>query len=144
VEVKKVDSVYRALRITYGVVPIVAGLDKFTNLLTDWAKYLSPIARDVLPFSAQTFMMIVGVIEVIAGAIVLSRFTRLGAYVVGAWLLAISVNLLLAGYYDIAVRDVVMAVAAFSLARLDAARHVIEVEPTRVTTTTPAREPARV
>lgn len=134
---KRNDGVYWALRLTYGLVPIVAGLDKFTNLLTDWTKYLSPLARDVLPFSAGTFMMIVGVIEIIAGVIVLSRFTRIGAYVVGAWLVAIAINLLTAGFYDIAVRDAAMAVAAFSLASLERRRH------TEATPAVPARELAR-
>lgn len=126
-EPRKIDGVYWALRVTYGVVPIVAGLAKFTNLLTDWSKYLSPIAKGILPFSPGTFMMIVGVIEIIAGAIVLSRHTRLGAYIVGAWLVAIAFNLLTAGYYDIAVRDLAMAVAAFSLAKLAEVREISDV-----------------
>ena len=110
-------------RITYGVVPIVAGLDKFTNLLTDWTQYLSPLALRVLPVSATAFMYIVGVVEIAAGILVLSRLTRVGAYVVSAWLVAIALNLLLTGrYFDIAVRDLVMAVGAFSLARLTEAR----------------------
>jgi uncharacterized membrane protein YphA (DoxX/SURF4 family) len=129
------DGAYWALRITYGVVPIVAGLDKFTNLLADWSKYLSPVARDVLPFSATTFMWIVGVIEVLAGVLVLSRYTRVGASVVGAWLLGVAVNLVLAGHHDIAVRDVVMAVGAFSLAQLHATRRVTLVTPTTVVPT---------
>jgi uncharacterized membrane protein YphA (DoxX/SURF4 family) len=111
------------LRITYGVVPIVAGLDKFTNLLTDWSQYLSPLALRVLPFSATTFMYLVGIIEIAAGILVLSKLTRIGAYVVSAWLVAIALNLLLTGrYFDIAVRDLVMAIGAFTLARVTEAR----------------------
>jgi hypothetical protein len=139
VDPKTTDRVYGALRLTYGLVPIVAGLDKFTNLLCDWTKYLSPLARNVLPFSAGTFMMIVGVIEIIAGAIVLSRFTRIGAYVVGAWLVAIAINLLTAGFYDIAVRDAAMSVSAFCLASLARRRQGEAV----ATPATPARELAR-
>jgi uncharacterized membrane protein YphA (DoxX/SURF4 family) len=110
-------SVKAIMRYTYGLVPIIAGLDKFTNLLVDWKKYLSPAVADMLPFGAGTFMAVVGVIEIVAGVIVLWR-PRLGAYIVMAWLIAIAINLLISGYYDIAVRDLVMAVGAYSLARL--------------------------
>lgn len=114
------DTVYRALWLTYGIVPIVAGLDKFTNLLTDWAQYIAPFAADLLPFSAGTFMAIVGVIEIVAGVLVFVK-PRIGGLVVAAWLVLIALNLLLAGYFDIAVRDLVMAVGAWSMAQLAAA-----------------------
>jgi uncharacterized membrane protein YphA (DoxX/SURF4 family) len=111
------------LRLTYGLVPIVAGLDKFTNLLTDWTQYLSPLAQRVIPFSGQTFMYLVGIIEIAAGILVLTKYTRIGAYVVSAWLLAIVVNLLLSGhYFDIAVRDLVMSIGAFALAKMTEVR----------------------
>ena len=115
------DNVFRVLWLTYGVVPIVAGLDKFTNLLTDWSQYLAPVAADLLPFPATTFMVIVGVIEIAAGILVFLR-PRLGGLVVAAWLVAIALNLLLAGFFDIAVRDLVMAVGAWSMAQLAARR----------------------
>ncbi|MGE3176647.1 MAG: DoxX family membrane protein [Vicinamibacterales bacterium] len=115
-------TAYWTLRLTYGLVPIVAGLDKFTNLLTDWTQYLSPVMRDALPVSPHAFMMGVGVIEIAAGALVLSKLTRLGAYVVAAWLVAIALNLLTTGHYDVAVRDAVMAIGAFTLAKLEEAR----------------------
>lgn len=115
---KIVRESYWVLKLTYGIVPIVAGLDKFTNLLVDWSTYLSPAALAALPFSAQTFMMIVGIIEIAAGALVLSRFTTLGAWIVSAWLLGIALNLVIGGYFDIAVRDVVLAIGAFRLARV--------------------------
>ena len=119
----RLDTPWWTLRLTYGLVPIVAGLDKFTNLLVDWEQYLSPYALEVLPVSGSTFMYAVGVIEIIAGALVLSRFTRFGAYLVSAWLLGIAINLLTTGtYFDIAVRDVVMSIGAFSLAKLTEAR----------------------
>ncbi len=118
----KLDTSWWTLRLTYGLVPIVAGLDKFTNILVDWKQYLSPFAG-VLPVSASTFMMIVGVIEIIAGFLVLSRHTRIGAYVVSAWLVGIALNLVTTGqYFDVAVRDLVMAVGAFTLAKLSEAR----------------------
>ncbi len=109
------SSVYVPLRITFGLVPLLAGLDKFTNLLADWTAYLPPFAADLLPFSATTFMMIVGVIEIVAGLAVLTKFTRLGAFVVMAWLILLAAAVATAGYLDIAVRDLVMAVAAYTL-----------------------------
>lgn len=111
------------LKITFGLVPIVAGLDKFTNFLVDWGSYLNPMVTRFLPVSTSTFMMVVGVIEILAGALVLSRWTRLGAYVVSAWLVGIALNLITAGsHLDIAVRDLVMAVSAYQLAKLSEAR----------------------
>jgi len=99
-------------------VPIVAGLDKFTNILTNWSQYISEGFAGMLPFESATFMMIVGVIEIVAGVLVLTK-TRIGAYVVAAWLVAIALTLILSwSYVDVAVRDIVMAVAAFSLAKL--------------------------
>jgi len=115
-------QVQQLMRYTYGLVPIVAGLDKFTNLLTDWKNYIAPSVNNALPFSASTFMAIVGVIEIIAGIIVLIR-PRLGGFIVMAWLIAIALNLLISGhYYDVAVRDLVMAIGAFSLAKLSVAK----------------------
>lgn len=114
----KVHRVYTLLRFTFGLVPIVAGLDKFTNLLTDWEKYLNPSIAQMLPFSPHTFMMIVGVIEIIAGLIVLAR-PAIGAYIVMAWLVCIALTLIMGkSYLDVAVRDLVMAIGAFSLAQL--------------------------
>ena len=111
----KVTTVYTQLKFTYAIVPILAGIDKFTHLLTNWDKYLAPAVADVIPFEPHTFMLIVGVIEIIAGAIVLIR-PKLGAIIVALWLLSIVINLLISGeYFDIAVRDLVMAIGAYSL-----------------------------
>ena len=112
------NQVFNLLKYTFVIVPIAAGADKFTNLLTNWEQYLNPAIAGILPFSASTFMMIAGVIEIIAGVIVLKK-TEIGGYIVAAWLTAIALSLL-AGftYADVAVRDLVMAVAAFSMARL--------------------------
>ncbi|HZZ85089.1 MAG TPA: DoxX family protein [Anaeromyxobacteraceae bacterium] len=116
---KRLESGYWALRIAFGVVPIVAGLDKFTNLLTDWAGYLSPLAKQLLPVSPQTFMHLAGIIEVVVGLAVLTRFTRIAAYVACAWLVCIALNLVASGHFlDVAARDAVMAVGAFALGRL--------------------------
>lgn len=111
---------YWALRVAFGVVPIVAGLDKYTNLLTNWEQYLSPLLSGFVP--AAVFMRVVGVVEIAAGALVLSKHTRLGAYVVAAWLVGIALNLLSSGrFLDVAVRDLVMAAGAFTLAKLEEA-----------------------
>lgn len=112
-----------ALRIGLGVGPIVAGLDKYFNLLTNWGAYLSPIVTKIIPVSVPTFMHVIGVVEIFAGIIVLTRWTRIGSFIVALWLLGIAVNLLTTGmYFDIAVRDVEMAIAAFALAQLTAVR----------------------
>lgn len=112
---ERVEQVETILKWTYGLVPIVAGADKFAHMLTDWDKYLAPIVTDILPLSASTFMAIVGIIEIVAGILVLIR-PKIGSLVVGLWLIGIAINLLLLGqYYDVAVRDVVMAIGAFSL-----------------------------
>jgi hypothetical protein len=104
------------LRLIYGIVPIVAGVDKFSNILTDWTKYLNPTVGSLLPVSATSFMHVVGIIEVAAGLIVLSRFAAIGAYIVSAWLAAIALSLIASGnYLDVAVRDLVMSAGAYSL-----------------------------
>ncbi len=113
-----VRSVWMVLRFTFGIVPIVAGLDKFTDLLTNWDMYLHPGIASMLPFSVHLFMQIVGVIEVVAGIIVLAK-PAVGGYIVMAWLICIALTLLASGkYLDVAVRDLVMAIGALSMARL--------------------------
>ena len=109
------DKVKVVLKWTYGLVPIVAGADKFFHILTDWNKYLAPPVKDILPITPGAFMNIVGIIEIIAGVLVLIR-PKLGSLVVALWLVGIAINLLLTGqYFDIAVRDTVMAIGAWSL-----------------------------
>jgi uncharacterized membrane protein YphA (DoxX/SURF4 family) len=118
VELTRAQKVVTLLRWTFGLVPIVAGADKFFHVLTDWDKYLAPQIAHVLPFAAHTFMMIVGIIEIVAGILVLAK-PRIGSLIVGIWLIGIAINLLLTGqYYDVAVRDAVMAIGAFSLCML--------------------------
>ncbi len=118
-EPRHTDSSYWALRVAYGVVPIVAGLDKFTNLLTDWTQYLSPLATKVIPLAPSTFMHVVGVIEIAVGAAILLGFARIFGFVASAWLAAIALNLLTTGhYFDVAARDATMAVGAFALGKL--------------------------
>ncbi|MGB9466851.1 MAG: hypothetical protein WBR10_17220 [Candidatus Acidiferrum sp.] len=120
---KRLNASWWALRIGVGLGPIIAGVDKYFNKLTDWGMYLSPLATKVVPVSATTFMHAVGIIEVIAGLIVLSKWTKLGSYIVMLWLLGIAANLLTTGmFYDLAVRDVEIAVGAFALSQLTAVR----------------------
>jgi hypothetical protein len=107
---------YQILRIGFTAAPILFGLDKFLNLMVDWSQYLAPFVADIIP--ASTFMLIVGVVEIIAGLLVFFK-PRIGAYVVAAWLLAIIVNLLLIpGFFDIALRDFGLFLGALALARL--------------------------
>jgi uncharacterized membrane protein YphA (DoxX/SURF4 family) len=122
---KIVDSVWWTLRMSFGLVPFLAGLDKFFNLLTFWPKYVAPSIAHVLPMTPQSFMYVVGIIEIVAGlAVLLTPWTKTFAYVVAAWLAAIALNLIIGGVYDIAVRDLALAVGAISLARLTDVVHV--------------------
>jgi uncharacterized membrane protein YphA (DoxX/SURF4 family) len=113
-----IRQVQNVLRLTFGIVPIVAGLDKFTNLLANWPGYLGANITGMLPVTASAFMKIVGVIEIVAGIIVLLR-PLIGAYIVMVWLVCIALQLIIGGhYFDVAVRDLVMAIGAFTLAKL--------------------------
>jgi uncharacterized membrane protein YphA (DoxX/SURF4 family) len=134
----KLNQAFWVLRIGLGTAAFLAGLDKFFNILADWTMYLSPIVTNTLPISAGTFMRVAGVIEMIAGVAILAGFTRLGGYVVMAWLIGIAINLVTTGmFYDVAVRDVEMSLAAFTLARLSEVRQRSEASlpaPLRTTT----------
>ena len=116
----EINKLQTLLKIVFIIVPIVAGLDKFTNILVQWDTYLAPSTLEILPFSGETFMKIVGVIEIIAGIIVAIR-THIGAYIVAIWLLLIALTLIFTWHHpDVAVRDIAMAISAFVLARLSA------------------------
>ena len=106
------------LRTVFSVAPILFGLDKFTNLLTDWSEYLAPLINDIVPGTGQQAMYAVGVVEIAAGVIV-AVLPRYGSLLVAGWLAGIIVNLLLIpGYYDVALRDFGLLVAALALFRL--------------------------
>ena len=107
-----------ALRVAFGLMATLAGLDKFFNLLADWETYVAPVMAGLLPFSASTLMMIVGVVEMAVGITILAVRPALGAYVAAAWLTLVAVNLVMGGYLDIAVRDLVLALSALTFARL--------------------------
>lgn len=123
---KELESAWWMLRLGFGAAPALAGLDKIfrTNLLADWPAYISPLATAVLPISGETFMQVTGVVELAVGLMVLTMATRVGAYIASAWLVAIALNLVTTGhYFDVAVRDLLMAVAAYTLARLTEVRN---------------------
>ena len=112
------QEVQTVLKFTYGIIPIVAGADKFTNFLAEWGNYLNPSLQAIVPFSTDTLMMIVGIIEIIAGILVFVNPVK-GGYLVSVWLVLIAVSLLASGsYLDVAVRDLAMAIGAWSLAKL--------------------------
>ena len=115
-------TAFRILHLGFTVAPILFGLDKFTNLMTDWTAYLAPWIDDIVPGTAQQAMYAVGVVEVLAGVVVALR-PRLGAPVVALWLAGIIVNLLTLGdYWDVALRDFGLLVGALALWRLAASR----------------------
>jgi hypothetical protein len=119
-----VQQAFLLLRVGFTVAPVVFGLDKFLGLLADWTTYLWPRVDALLPGTANQLMLAVGVVEIAAGVLVAVR-PRIGGYVVAAWLGVIIVNLLALGdFYDIALRDVGLLLAALALARLAAAQSV--------------------
>lgn len=119
----RLHSVYWTFRIAFGLTAFLAGLDKFLNLLTNWEQYANPFVLKVLPLTATTLMRGAGVIEIVVGVAVLAGLTRLGGYVVAAWLTLIALSLVAGGqFFDVAVRDLVMATGAFALAKLSEVR----------------------
>jgi hypothetical protein len=117
-ENKSLTQIFNLLKFTFVIVPITAGIDKFTNLLAHWEQYINPSIAGILPFSTGAFMMIVGVIEITAGLIVLKK-PEIGGYIVAGWFIVIALTLLIGfTYVDVAVRDIVMAISVFSMARL--------------------------
>ena len=121
---------FRILHLGFVVAPILAGLDKFFDVLVDWDRYLAPVVTDVLPFSVHSIMVAVGVIEIAAGVLVAVR-PRIGGYVVAVWLWGIIVNLLVAGdFYDITLRDFGLSLGALALALLAEAYPTASALPT--------------
>ena len=124
----RLNLAWWTLRIGLGVGPFLAGLDKFFNLLTNWDMYLNPMIPQMLHVAPATFMHVVGIVEMAAGLLVFTRWTRYAAYIVSAWLVAISLSLLSqALFLDIAVRDLEVALGAFVLAKLTEIRETAEV-----------------
>jgi|SRR5689334_399888 len=118
----RLNGTVTTLRIAIGLMATLAGLDKFFNLLANWQGYIAPVALQALPISAGAFMNVVGVIEFVVGITILAIRPSLGAFVASAWLVLIAVNLVLGGHFDIAVRDLVLAVSAYALGQFELAR----------------------
>lgn len=115
----RLEAARVALRMGLGLAAFLAGLDKYIGLLADWPGYVAPVVAAMLPVSPEAFMRIVGVVEMGVGAAILTRWPREGGLVAMAWLVLIAGNLVLTGrFFDVAVRDVEMAVAAFAFVRL--------------------------
>jgi uncharacterized membrane protein YphA (DoxX/SURF4 family) len=113
-----VYQAYQILHVAFVVAPVIAGLDKFSHLLVNWDMYLAPVIARLSPIGGHGFMLLVGVIEILAGILVALK-PRIGAYVVCAWLLGIVINLLIIpGYFDIALRDFGLSLGALALGRL--------------------------
>jgi uncharacterized membrane protein YphA (DoxX/SURF4 family) len=126
----RINSIFWTLRIAFGLTAFLAGLDKFLNLLANWEQYASPLVLSIVPVSAGALMRVAGVIEMLAGIAVLAGVTRLGGYVIAAWLTLIALSLVTSGqYFDVAVRDVVMAAGAFTLARISEVRETPTMRP---------------
>ncbi len=119
---ERVNRIWWALRIGLGSTAFLAGADKFTDLLADWDEYLAPQVAERLPVSRKQFMYGVGVIEMLVGLGILTKQTKLSSYVAAAWLTGIAGNLILNGNYDIAVRDLNMALGAAALGQLTSIR----------------------
>ena len=123
-----------SLRLAFFLGPLVAGLDKFFNLLTHWDRYLSPMAQRALGSHSHQFIMAAGAVEVIVALMVITSWTKPGAYLASLWLLLIAINLVMCGqYFDIALRDIGLCLSAFGLARMTSAMesqaiHVVPIE----------------
>ena len=116
---ERLDSARLALKYGLGLAAFLAGLDKFFDLLANWEGYVSPLVRAALPVGPTTFMHVVGIIEMAVGLAILTRWTAAASYVAMVWLVLIAANLVTTGrYFDVAVRDGLMAIAAYALARL--------------------------
>ncbi len=123
---RELNAGYWALRVAFGLGPLLAGLDKFTNILVNWEQYLSPMVQRTLPISAVNFMHIVGGVEIVVGLAILFGATRVFGYLAMLWLWGIAANLISSGhYYDIAVRDIMLGIGAYAMARVTEARESV-------------------
>jgi hypothetical protein len=124
----RIQFSWSLLRYSYGAVILLAGLDKIfaTDLIVNWAKYVSPFVAGLLPISIPAFLVIMGVIEVVVAIMLLTKWPRLSGYIVIVWLLLISVNLLLGGFVDVAIRDILLAIGAYVLTELTIAEEQLK------------------
>jgi uncharacterized membrane protein YphA (DoxX/SURF4 family) len=125
---RELDAGYWALRFFFGLGALLAGLDKFTNILTNWSQYLSPVVQRILPVDTALFMKVVGGVEIVVGLAILAGATRIFGYLFALWLFAIAANLISTGrYYDIALRDILIGFGGYALARMSEARDFVVV-----------------
>ena len=116
---RNLQNAWLSLKLAFFLGPFLAGLDKFFHLLTNWDQYLSPIAARILGGLSHPFMLIAGVIEMCVGLMIITKWTRVGAYIASIWLVLIAINLITTGqYFDVALRDIGLALSAFGLAKL--------------------------
>ena len=130
---KRMDAAWWSLRVAFFLGTFLAGLDKFFHFMVNWDMYLDPIALRILGPYSHTFMLIVGVVEMIVGLMVITAWPRLGGYLAALWLLCITISLVISGvmtgqYWDIALRDVGLCLGAFAFGRLSAARMAARVD----------------
>ncbi len=114
----QLHAAYWALKLSYGLMGIVVGVDKFFHVLVEWGGYTAPFFARLMPFNPAWFLYGAGVVEIVLGVTGLMRWTRQSAFLIGMWLLAVTTNLVVGGFYDIALRDFVLAAGAFTLAFL--------------------------
>lgn len=116
---QRLHMVWLVLKISYGCAALIIGADKFFNYAVNWSKYLSPLISNALPISIPHIMYTIGVVEILVGLLILSKYTKLGASILSLWFLIIIANLLsMRMYYDIMARDLLLAIAAWSLAEI--------------------------
>ena len=130
---KRVVFAWNILRYAYGAVLLLAGLDKLfgTDLIVQWPKYISPFVGAHLPVSVGVFLAFMGVVEIAVAILLVTKWPRIGGYLSVVWLVVISINLLMLGYVDIAIRDVLLAVGAVALAELTVAVEQLRLVPQR-------------
>lgn len=114
---------WNLMRFAYGAVLLVVGLDKIlgTDFIVNWSKYISPFVASMLPVSTTVFLIAMGVIEIVVGLMLITKWPRIAGYLSVVWLVVIAINLLMLGYVDIAARDILLAVGAAALAELTVA-----------------------
>ena len=123
----KRTAVWWGLRVALGLGALLAGLDKFFDIVTDWGAYLSPWAERLSPVGPESSMRVMGAIEIALGLLILAGFARVGGDLLAAWLLVFALSVVTTGrFFDVAVGGIAAALAAFTLARLTGFREGVE------------------
>jgi hypothetical protein len=120
---RRLVSAWWTLKIALGSVAVLVGVDKFVNVLTSWSDYLNPVALEYVAVDAEVLVRAAGIVEMIVGIAILTRWTRLGAYLAALWFVIMAANLIsMQKFYDVAVLDLLLAASAFALAQITAVR----------------------